>query len=127
MVKHRPEHTYYALPGGRLEVGESLAEGLKRELLEETNVGAEIGRLLFINEWIGHTNHRVEFFFWVNNGADYRNANPAKASHGFEITDLIFGNAADPKFNLLPNFLQKKFPKLIELGEHYPTEMIRTS
>jgi len=127
MVKHQPGHNYHALPGGRLEIGESLEHGLTRELLEETNVHAQIGRLLFINEWISHTHHRVEFFFWVKNPAAFRAANPHQATHGFEIAELIFGDAANPKLNILPTFLQKKFAQIVELGENYPTEMIRSS
>jgi ADP-ribose pyrophosphatase YjhB (NUDIX family) len=127
MVKHEPNANYHALPGGHLEPGETLADGLIRELIEETNVRPEVGHLLFINEWVSETHHRVEFFFWIRNGHDYRRADLSAASHGFEIASLTFGDASDPKFNLLPSFLRQKFPRIIELGEAYPTELVRSS
>jgi ADP-ribose pyrophosphatase YjhB (NUDIX family) len=126
MVKHKPHHTYHALPGGRLEIGETLEDGLTRELIEETTIRPELGPLLFINQFINDRDHRVEFFFWVKNAAAYRSANPQAATHGFEITSFGFGDPTDPKLNLLPEFLQKRFPRLLELGEGYPTELIRS-
>lgn len=36
----------YALPGGALEFGEALEEGVEREVLEETGLDAEVERLL---------------------------------------------------------------------------------
>jgi ADP-ribose pyrophosphatase YjhB (NUDIX family) len=126
MVKHDPSAIYHALPGGHLEPGETLTDGLIRELIEETDVQPEIGHLLFVNDWVSTTHHRVEFFFWIRNGHDYRRTDTTSASHGFEIASFAFGNAADPKFGLRPPFLQKKFPRIVELGEAYPTELIRS-
>jgi ADP-ribose pyrophosphatase YjhB (NUDIX family) len=127
MVKHQPHHKYHALPGGRLEPGETLEDGLTRELIEETTIKPELGKLLFINQWVNATHHRVEFFFWVKNAHRFRQADPASASHGYEIASFTFGDAADPKFNLLPKFLQQRFPHLLELGENYPIELVRSS
>lgn len=124
MVKHRPEHGYYALPGGKLEIGETLEDGLERELVEELNIKPEIGPLLFVNQWVGREHHRVEFFFLINNGSDYRKADLAKASHGFEIADLTFADAADPSYNLMPDFLRSRFARIVELGRDYPIELM---
>jgi len=40
----------WAVPGGRVEYGEPLAEAVKRELLEETNVVAEPLGVLWVSE-----------------------------------------------------------------------------
>jgi ADP-ribose pyrophosphatase YjhB (NUDIX family) len=127
MVKHRAGHPYHALPGGRLEIDEPLRGGLTRELIEETAIKPDVGRLLFINDWVSPERHRVEFFFWVRNAAAYRHADPKQATHGFEISSLIFADATDPQFNLLPSFLRQRFPRLLELGEAYPTELVQSS
>jgi ADP-ribose pyrophosphatase YjhB (NUDIX family) len=126
MVKHKPTHNYYALPGGRLEIGETLSTGLARELLEETAVSADIGPLLFINQFINPHHHRVEFFFWVNNPTSFRQANPAAATHGFEISDIRFDDPTDPQLNLLPAFLRDRFPRLLALEAGYPTELVQS-
>ena len=35
----------WEIPGGQIEIGETLIDGLKREVMEESGVHAEIGRL----------------------------------------------------------------------------------
>ncbi len=127
MVKHLPDSTAYALPGGHLETGETLEACLARELLEETGIQAQIGPLLFVNQWINATNHRVEFFFWITNAQAFRQANPTTASHGFEIAELVFADPSDAKYNLLPAFLRTKFSRITELGVAYPTEVITSN
>ena len=43
---HEPGAGLWSIPGGRIEPGETDAEALVREMLEETNLIVEVGRLL---------------------------------------------------------------------------------
>ena len=42
---------HYNLPGGGTDAGESVREGLGREIREETCAAAEVGDLLFVHEY----------------------------------------------------------------------------
>lgn len=125
MVKHNPKFDYYALPGGAVEKDETLEAAMERELLEELNVRADVGKLLIVNDWIG-SDPRVEFFFWIKNGADFRSANTKTATHGFELADITFGDPTDPKYDVKPSFLREKFARILEQGNDYPTEIARS-
>ena len=48
MIKrgHEPGAGLWSIPGGRIEAGETDAEALVREMLEETNLVVRVGRLL---------------------------------------------------------------------------------
>ncbi len=58
-VEHEKDGgTYWLLPGGGVDFGESLAEALEREVLEETGVIVETGDLVFANDSIPPDKHR---------------------------------------------------------------------
>lgn len=42
----------WSLPGGKLELGETLKEGLEREIMEETNLTVRIGPLIDVVDYI---------------------------------------------------------------------------
>lgn len=65
-VRHvKGEDTYWLLPGGGVEYGESLAESLVRELREETGLEVKPGRIAFVNDSIPPGGHRhvVNIYF----------------------------------------------------------------
>lgn len=51
MVKNKgSQGSYYTLPGGRVEKGETLQEAAIRETKEETGIDIEIEGIIFVNE-----------------------------------------------------------------------------
>ena len=47
-----PENAFeYDVPGGKVKAGEKFAEGLKREVNEETGLSVRIGEAFSISEW----------------------------------------------------------------------------
>ena len=73
LVQHEDKQgLWHTLPGGGQRKGETLAEAVVRECLEEVNARIEVGALLFVREYIGdnhefaefhHGLHQIEFIF----------------------------------------------------------------
>jgi 8-oxo-dGTP diphosphatase len=59
------EGVFWMPPGGGLSYGEKVKDGLKREFLEETGLEVEVGRFLYLNEFLRPPLHALELFFEV--------------------------------------------------------------
>jgi 8-oxo-dGTP diphosphatase len=63
-----PMKGHWTLPGGVLEVGESLTQGVAREVREETGLEVEVLELVELLDRIHHEDTRVRFHYVI---ADY--------------------------------------------------------
>ena len=90
------KHGYYDLPGGHVEFGESAAEALAREILEETGLRAAVGEMVLASEHVfeaRRTHHEVNLVFHVEHITDADGV-PAEAvtavedGIAFEFADL---------------------------------------
>ena len=101
---------FWCTPGGGLDPRESLVDGLRREIIEETGIVPDIGNLLFIQQFTdpdrtSHEQHeQLEFFFHIKNVDDFE-AIDETASH-FEAEILNYGFVNPATDNILPKFLR---------------------
>ncbi len=107
------ERDFWCTPGGGLDIGEPLEEGLRRELMEELGIEPKIGRLLFVQQFTEDgKKEQLEFFYLIENPDDFEEIDLSKTTHGeLEVERVEF---VDPKKEvILPAFLQS-----IDIG-HY--------
>jgi 8-oxo-dGTP pyrophosphatase MutT (NUDIX family) len=106
---------YWCTPGGGLDDDESLHDGLRREMIEETGIAPKIGKLLFVQQFHDGKKEQLEFFFHIENPEDYTVIDLTATSHGeLEIAHCEF---VDPKtHHILPSLLQS-----IDIESHIET------
>lgn len=108
---HNTGGDWWCTPGGGVDEMESLHEALTRELIEETGVKPVIGRLILVQQFATNdtTSHgekeQLEFFFLIENAADYQFVDLESTSHGAqEVAE--FGVVDPAAKNMLPAILQ---------------------
>ncbi|MGB4768588.1 MAG: NUDIX hydrolase [Candidatus Saccharimonas sp.] len=109
-VKHREgdgEAQFWCIPGGGLDPHESLVDGVAREMLEETGVEVNVGKLLFIQQFESRRSgfdEELELFFHVEDTTAFDMIDLATTSHGTEeIAEIAFVDQREVK--ILPTFL----------------------
>lgn len=100
----------WSIPGGMLEIGETLVKGVERELLEETGLTVRVIDLIEIFERISHAKvsgasdealSRPQYHFVI---VDYLcEVVSGVAVAGSDVTDLAFAAEDElSRFNLMP-------------------------
>ncbi|RLQ97472.1 NUDIX hydrolase [Falsibacillus albus] len=98
MVKNRgPKGSYYTLPGGAVEEGETLQEGAIREVKEETGYDAEVGQICAVTEArFENSGHHVVFFTFIGKVI----GGVAGISHPDEIEEVTWMQIEEAKKQL---------------------------
>lgn len=110
-ARQRDGRDFWCTPGGGLEPGESLLDGLRREMLEETGVAPEIGKLLFVQQFTepgeptpDRPSEQLEFFFHITNWQDYQTVQLEATSHG--VSEVMQCGFVSPVTTvILPRYL----------------------
>jgi ADP-ribose pyrophosphatase YjhB (NUDIX family) len=86
---HEPYKGTWSIPGGKLEVGETIPQAVRREMKEETGLDVEVGELIEALERIERdADGRVRFHYLI---LDYRcNARAAQPAAGGDALNAAF-------------------------------------
>jgi 8-oxo-dGTP diphosphatase len=97
-----PLEGQWSIPGGTLEVGETLIEGVRRELAEETGLEVRVLELIEVFERISPDGDgRTRYHFVILDYLCERVHGDARA--GSDVTDVAWATEAElPRYELTP-------------------------
>jgi 8-oxo-dGTP diphosphatase len=62
---HEPRKGEWSLPGGRVELGETLVAAVRREILEETGLEIDVGPIVEVFDRVHRRDGRVRYHFVI--------------------------------------------------------------
>ncbi len=81
----------YEMPGGHIEFGEDIVDGLKREIMEELNMQISVGEpfcvFTYMNDLKGSQSIEVDYFAVFNDSIESLKINPAEHSEFLWISE----------------------------------------
>ena len=89
LVKQKHEDRNWSLPGGRLETGETLEQGVIREVWEETGLLTEVDKLLYVCDKLNCESQLVHITFLLKRVSGKLTL-PTNEFDNNEISDVRF-------------------------------------
>jgi ADP-ribose pyrophosphatase YjhB (NUDIX family) len=128
VLLHRADYEdFWSLPGGRVEMLEDSAQGLRREMLEELGEEVEIGRLVWVGEnffqFLLTDFHELGMYFEATlpNQSELRERNEewwTVEDNGVKICFRWFDLAEVADLPIVPGFLREGLTALPAVTEH---------
>ncbi len=108
LIERRYEPLGYALPGGFVEVGETVEKAVLREVKEETGLDAQIVKLLGVYSEPNRDPrfHVVSVVFVLDAYGETRGGDDAKKAVVFPLEDLPFDKIVFDHAKILKDFLR---------------------
>ncbi|MFZ8787074.1 NUDIX domain-containing protein [Thermocrinis sp.] len=108
LIERRYEPLGYALPGGFVEVGETVEKAVLREVKEETGLDAQIVKLLGVYSEPNRDPrfHVVSVVFVLDAYGEPKGGDDAKKAVVFPIEDLPFDKIVFDHAKILKDFLR---------------------
>jgi 8-oxo-dGTP diphosphatase len=108
LIERRYEPLGYALPGGFVEVGETVEEAVLREVKEETGLDAQIVKLLGVYSEPNRDPrfHVVSVVFVLDAYGEPKGGDDAKKALVFPIEDLPFDKIVFDHAKILKDYLK---------------------
>ncbi len=88
LLSRREDLNVWNLPGGRLDAGETLAQGAAREVREESGIIAQVERPVGLYYWAGWQRMNVLFSGWPLGGELKQHTNETSANQYFAPDEL---------------------------------------
>ena len=113
---HEPLKGEWSLPGGAVEVGETLAEAVAREAREETGLDVRVGSLVEVLDRVHRSAEgRVEYHFVL---LDYRcTVVSGTLAHGSDAADACWARRDDLARYGLSEAALRVIARALELGD----------
>ena len=128
MVGNGDVDHFYSV-GGRIQIGESAEDAVRREVLEETGCALEIDRLGFIHEdffWgdspakLGKLIYEIAFYFYMKTPADFKPCGDSFTEDGNgERLEWI---APDTEKTIYPRFFRTELKDPVPWVRHILTD-----
>lgn len=116
---HEPLKGEWSLPGGTVEVGETLHDAVAREVREETGLDVHVGPLIEVLDRIHRADDgRVEYHFVL---LDYRcTVTSGTLAHGSDASDVSWAPVNDLARYRLSDLAMRVIARALELSAQTP-------